>query len=198
MPAVKIKRKLFRLVGLLFPATLYLIPGGYGLAATGGILILFIATMLTLEVYRFRYPGVNRWLFEHFHAFTKEKERTRVSTTTLFLIACLLTILLFPRSVAIAAVLFLVVGDPVAEVIGLRYGRIRLMGKTLEGTLAGFGACLAAGALARWLPLGLDWSVLLAGAAVASLAELLPLPIDDNFTIPLAAGLAMALVLAWR
>jgi len=39
--------------------------------------------------------------------------------------------------------------------------------------------------------------VLLAGAAVASFAELLPLPIDDNFTIPLAAGLAMALVLAW-
>jgi len=196
MSQVKFKRKLFRLVGLLFPA-LYLLFGSWGRFVTIGVLILFIATMLTLEVYRFRYPGVNRWLFEHFKAFTKEKEQTRVSTTTYFLIASLLTVLLFPRGVAVAAILFLVAGDPVAEIVGVLYGRVRLLGKSVEGTLAGFAACLAMAALAKTLPLGLGWPALLAGAAAATLAELLPLPLDDNFTIPLAAGLALWLVSLW-
>lgn len=194
---VKFKRKLFRLVGFLFPA-LYLGLGEYGRWATIGVLLLFIATMFTLEVYRFRYPGVNRWLFEHFKSFTKEKERARVSTTTLFLVASLLTVVLFPRGIAIAAILFLVVGDPVAEIVGLRYGRVPLLGKSLEGTLAGLCACLLMAALARALPLGLGWPALLAGAVAATVAELLPIPVDDNFTIPLAAGLAMALVSGWH
>jgi dolichol kinase len=191
----KIRRKLFRMVGLLFPGIYAagdaVLPGAGWVAATA-ILVLFLLSMLTLEYVRFRRPGVNRWLFEHFRGFTKEKERRRTSSTTLFLLSCLLTILVFGRPVAIAAILMLVFGDPVAEWVGTRFGRVRLLGKTLEGTLGGWTACALASLPLALLP-ELTIGVVLIGAAAAALCELLPLGVDDNFTIPLGAGLAMTL-----
>ena len=54
-------------------------------------------------------------------------------------------------------------------------------------------ACLA---WAAYLALSgfLPWSVVLAGALVASLVELLPIPLDDNVGITLFAGYAMKLI----
>ena len=157
------------------------------------ILALFIGTMVWLESWRFRNPRVNRWLFEHFKGFTKEKERDRLSTTTLFLVAAFLTIVLFDRTVAIPALLFLTVGDPIAEIVGVSYGRLRILrGKTLEGTAAGAAACFVAGSpLLLVHDLGLSLPVLAVGAVAAAVTELLPFPIDDNFTIPFGSAVAM-------
>jgi dolichol kinase len=200
MPEVKIKRKLFRLVGLLFPILYalgdFIVPGTGWIAATA-VLVSFLGIMFTLEYARFSRPGVNRWLFDHFRSFTKEKERARTSSTTFFLLACLLTILLFNKGVAIAAMLMLVFGDPVAEMVGTRWGRTPLMGKSLQGTLGGLCACLIAATPLILAPLGLGAVVIVAGALAATLFELIPLPIDDNFSIPLGAGAVMTLVQAF-
>ncbi len=194
---ILVKRKLFRMVGLLFPSVYLLsgllLPPRYDRIPVLVILALFVGWMIFLESWRFRNPKVNRWLFDHFKGFTKEKERERLSTTTLFLIAAFLTIAIFDRGVAIPALLFLTVGDPVAEIVGVNYGRLKILrGKTLEGTLAGAAACLLAGSPLLLIDsLGLDLPVLAVGAAAAALTELLPFPIDDNFTIPLGSALAM-------
>jgi len=194
---ILVKRKLFRMVGLLFPSVYLLsgllLPPRYDRIPVLVILALFVGWMIFLESWRFRNPKVNRWLFDHFKGFTKEKERERLSTTTLFLIAAFLTIAIFDRGVAIPALLFLTVGDPVAEIVGVNYGRLKILrGKTLEGTLAGAAACLLAGSPLLLIgSLGLDLPVLAVGAAAAALTELLPFPIDDNFTIPLGSALAM-------
>src|SRR5262245_17490418 len=138
MPELKLKRKLFRMVGLLFPALYALgnaVVPGLGWLAPACVLVLFLAVMIALEYARFHRPGVNRWLFEHFRAYTKEKERARTSSTTFFLLACLLTLLVFNTGIAIAAMLMLVFGDPVAEMVGTRWGRVPLLDKSLEGTL---------------------------------------------------------------
>ena len=194
---ILVKRKLFRMVGLLFPLVYLLsglaLPAWYDRIPVLLILALFIGWMLFLESWRFRNPKVNRWLFERFKGFTKEKERDRVSSTTLFLTAAAVTIILFPRGVAMPALLFLTFGDPVAEIVGVNYGKLKVLrGKTLEGTLAGAAACFLAGAcLLPVKSLGLTIPVLLVGAAAAALTELMPFPVDDNFTIPLGAGIAM-------
>lgn len=194
---ILVKRKLFRMVGLLFPSVYLLsgllLPPRYDRIPVLVILALFVGWMIFLESWRFRNPKVNRWLFDHFKGFTKEKERERLSTTTLFLIAAFLTIAIFDRGVAIPALLFLTVGDPVAEIVGVNYGRLKILrGKTLEGALAGAAACLLAGSPLLLIDsLGLDLPVLAVGAAAAALTELLPFPIDDNFTIPLGSALAM-------
>ncbi len=191
------KRKLFRMVGLLFPIVYLLsgllLPPRYDRIPVLLILGVFIGWMLFLESWRFRNPKVNRWLFEHFKGFTKEKEREKVSTTTHFLIAACITIVLFPRGIAVAALLFLTVGDPMAEIVGVTWGRLRILGgKTLEGTLAGAAACFLAGLpLLSIGGLGLSLPILAVGAAAAALTELLPLPVDDNLSIPLGSGAAM-------
>ena len=191
------KRKLFRMIGFLFPL-LYLASGHFlsppfDRLPVLAILALFIGTMVFLESWRFRNPKVNRWMFEHFKGFTKDKERERISSTTLFLAAAALTILLFPRGVAIAALLFLTVGDPIAEIVGTRWGRLRILReKTLEGALAGAGACFLAGVpLLLADGLGLTLPLIAIGAAAAAVTELLPFPLDDNFTIPFGSALAM-------
>ena len=199
MPEIKLKRKLFRMVGLLFPL-LYALGDrareGAGWILAASVLVVFLGIMIALEWARFRRPGVNRWLFDRFRAFTKEKERERASSTTLFIVACLLAVLLFNKGVATAAMICLVFGDPVAELAGTRWGRTPLLGKSLEGTLAGLAACLLATAPLAALPLGLTLAVIAAGAAAATLFELLPLPVDDNFSIPLGAGAVMTLAQA--
>ncbi|HET6372592.1 MAG TPA: aspartyl protease family protein [Candidatus Polarisedimenticolia bacterium] len=196
MPEIKPKRKLFRLVGLLFPLLYSAVDAaatGFGWAATVGVLVLFLVIMITLEYARFRKPGVNTWLFDRFSSFTKEKERGRTSSTTFFLLACLIVVLLFDKGVAIASMLMLVAGDPVAEIVGTRWGRTRLLGKSLEGTLAGFAACIAVTAPLTMAPLRLSLPIIVAGAAAATLAELVVLRLDDNFSIGIAAGLVMTL-----
>lgn len=194
---ILIKRKLFRMVGFLFPV-LYLVSGlliepPWDRAPVLALLILFIGVMVWLESWRFRNPKVNRWLFEHFKGFTKEKERAKISTTSLFLASALITIIVFPRGITIAALLFLTVGDPVAEIIGVNFGRIKIFGgKTLEGTLAGFLSCALIGwPLLLIERLELDPTLLLIGAGAAALTELFALRVDDNFTVPIGSGLAM-------
>ena len=56
--------------------------------------------------------------------------------------------------------------------------------------LACLATCLV---IARIVP-GLSWPVSIVGAAMATLIELLPIPLDDNLRIPLAAGFAMTLM----
>jgi dolichol kinase len=68
-----------------------------------------------------------------------------------------------------------------------------MFGKTLEGSIACFVVCYG---LTLIIPgPNLPFPVGLVGALVATVFELLPIPLDDNFRIPLSAGFAMELLL---
>ena len=100
-----------------------------------------------------------------------------------------------------AAILFLVLGDMTAAIIGVSFGGDRLgkfkLGrqgkKSLEGTLAMFFVCFVVGcsifAHVRLREYPVFW-----GALVATLTELHePFGINDNLTIPLFSSIAMQL-----
>ncbi|MCX6802180.1 MAG: SEC59/DGK1/VTE5 family protein [Candidatus Diapherotrites archaeon] len=100
-----------------------------------------------------------------------------------------LALFVFQRGEIIAPALVpLVFGDGIAAIAGKRWGKHEIInGKTVEGTLAGFTAsCLA---LALFLP---SWTAVIAVSAVAMAAELLPL--DDNFSMPVAAGIVLYII----
>ena len=61
----------------------------------------------------------------------------------------------------------------------------------MSGTLCGFVVCGLAG---KAIGLPVDDLVIIFGAFVAMVVELIPSPVNDNVTIPLSAGLAMALI----
>ena len=100
------------------------------------------------------------------------------------------------REVAVAACEFLVFGDTAAALVGKSFGRFRVFDKTLEGSLACFVVCGAVGwTLSALHPAQLPLPVALAGAFVATIFEILPVPVDDNLKIPLSAGLVMHFLL---
>ncbi|MEZ5358751.1 MAG: SEC59/DGK1/VTE5 family protein [Candidatus Zixiibacteriota bacterium] len=99
-----------------------------------------------------------------------------------------LTIALFPKPIAIAALVFIIIGDTAAALIGRRFGKHKIIGKkSFEGSFA----CLASLAAVSFLIPGLPTPVGLAGAFVATLAELFTGKIDDNFTVPISSGFVM-------
>ncbi len=113
-------------------------------------------------------------------------------------LAVLLLILIFPSRLDIAAAAWgiLAFGDGAATLVGRRVGGQRLpwnAEKTIAGTI-GFVACATAGgiALAWWTrPDASRWFTILAPLAAAiagGLVESIPVRLDDNISVPVAAG----------
>jgi dolichol kinase len=82
----------------------------------------------------------------------------------------------------------LIYGDSVSTIFGIKFGKHKLIGKrTWEGTIAGMLAALPF--LAILFPI----QIALATAIIAMLAELLP--INDNFSIPIATAIFLSIML---
>lgn len=147
---------------------------------------------LTGELLRFAYPPFNEWLLRRLGAFFKKQERFRITGATYLLIGALGAFVLFDYRISALALFYLSVADPVAAFVGVKYGRLRIGVKTLEGSLAFLAASLVIAAVfavtGTWGPF---WRAAM-GTVAATLVEVLPLPIDDNITIPLSAAAVLA------
>jgi dolichol kinase len=188
--ASELKRKAIHLASLSIPVGYFLSPASWDAWWQRGLLALVILS-LAIEVFRLNHPRT-RYVFRHFFGeMLRNHEEATLLGSTYLLIACLLSIHLFDKPVAVLALSFLILGDTVAAIVGKWIGRVRLFGKTLEGSLACFAVCYG---LTAAVP-GVSFPAGLVGAAVATLFELLPIPLDDNFRIPLSAGFAMELLL---
>ena len=134
-----------------------------------------------------------RWFFRRFFGeLIREHERFNLLGSTYLLIAALLAVEMFPQRLAAAALGFTILGDGMAALVGKGWGRTRFFKKSFEGAAGGLAACLGWAAFLAATGV-LPWSVVLVGALVASLVELLPIPLDDNLGITLFAGYAMKL-----
>jgi dolichol kinase len=110
-------------------------------------------------------------------------------TTALFLMA-----VLFSPLACSLGIVVLAVGDPVAAVVGRRFGRRKLINnRSIEGTLAfwisgGLAAAVTLGVYGPAMSLGALATVAVGGALAGALVELFSRRLDDNFTIPLATA----------
>lgn len=187
------------------PRTIFHILGGGVLACLGYfpsspwnrllLLGVFLFT-LAVEAGRRYVPSVKELTNRLLGVFMRPSERDGVTGTPAFTGGVFLAFLLFPRGIALAALVPLLVGDRAAVLAGKGFGRIRMWGKTLEGSLAFVAATFAAYlVLTSLYPSAIPFprTVLLAASFIGAMAEMLPRPLDDNFTIPLAVGLFLIL-----
>ncbi|HEX9976025.1 MAG TPA: SEC59/DGK1/VTE5 family protein [Dehalococcoidales bacterium] len=182
------KRGLFHMfAGLSIPIAALFLSQTVMLISVGIVTLAF----WLIEVLRLKYPAVNRLFLLVFKAVVREEETSRLTGASYMLLASLLAVWVFPRDIAVLALSFLAVGDPLATIIGQRWGRRRIFGKTLEGDLACLIACIAVGLVFRQVGVDLAWPTILLGALSATVAQAVSLPINDNLTIPLFAGLVM-------
>ena len=183
-------RRLWHLIGgSFFPILALFVPKGILLIILGTVTAIFVVW----GIVRLNAPRVNRWVVSHLGVILKEEERYRLTGTTYLLLSSLAVFLLFEKYVAIASLLFLSIGDLMATVIGGKYGRRIVFNKSLEGSLACLATCLLIGMLMTRLSPTMVLPVAVVGAASATIVELLPIPIDDNLTIPLFSAGIMSL-----
>lgn len=137
------------------------------------------------------FTGTGRSLFDRvFGLMVRPEETERLTGATYLLASSWLTIFLFPQAVAIICLLFLTVSDAVAALVGKSIGKMRIYGKTVEGSAAFFSVSAIMTALFYdHLAAGL------LGALTATLAELLPSRINDNVSIPLLSGCVLFLLI---
>ena len=189
------RRKAIHLTFLALPLALLFepLPWPRGRAEWSALLIVAVVGAIAIDVVRVHDRRVGSMFRTLLGGMLREHERASLLGSTYLLIAALLAVELFPQTIAAAALGFTVLGDAFAAIVGRGWGRPRFFGKSIEGALAGFTACLAWAALLGWTG-HLPWGVVLVGAAVASLVEFLPIPLDDNLGVTLFAGYVMKLL----
>ena len=181
---VEIKRKIVHLATLV-------VPVGYLLTSEETVLLFlipFFLCFLTVDLLRHFHSGLASLFRKYFFGrVLREEEKPTLMGSTYFLFSTILTILLFPKSIAIASLLILIVADTAAALVGRGIGRISIFGKTLEGSLAFFFSSL----LIVWIYPNLNRFSGGLAALGATVIEILPIKVNDNLTIPLVAGAIM-------
>jgi dolichol kinase len=157
------------------------------------LLIALALAAIAIDVIRIHDHRVQRFFGRFFGELIREHERFNLLGSTYLVIAALLAVEIFPQRVAAAALGYTILGDGLAALVGKGWGRTRFFNKTLEGAAGGLAACLGWAVFLGGTGL-LPWGMVLTGALVASLVELLPIPLDDNLGITLFAGYAMKLL----
>jgi dolichol kinase len=187
LTGVEIARKVVHLVTLS-------IPIGYSLMAKETVLIILLLLFLgflSVDVLRHYHSGMASLFRKYFiGTVLREKEKATLMGSTYFLFSTLLTILLFPKSIAITSLYILILADTSAALVGKGIGKISIFGKTLEGSIAFFFCAL----LIVWIYPNLDHFSGSLAALGATVIEILPTRIDDNLTIPLVAAAIMFFV----
>ncbi len=118
-----------------------------------------------------------------------------VTAPIFFAAGIMLTLTLFPPPISYASIAIFTLGDSFATLLGKKMGRHSLpynRSKKVEGTL--FGFLFAALGASVFISPVMSLSKLLVGVASGMIMESLPTPVNDNLTIPLAAGLTLFLL----
>jgi len=171
---------------IVVPVWVYLMP------PTPALLGLIIASLVTVAVDLLRLSDhrLRRFFLHLFRSLIRPHEEEHLLGSTHYMIAALLSVIVFDHEVAIAALAFLVLGDAAAAIVGKQFGKPLYWGKSPHGSIACFAVCLAVG-----IPLLGSTPIALIGATAATVAEALPSPLDDNMRVPIFSGIAMQLAL---
>lgn len=198
----ELRRKAFHLIGSLIPIVYYFLDREtalIGLSIINAVLLLIEWLRLNGKI---ELPKV----------LLRPHENKQVAAYIYFQMAALISILVFDKTIAIAALLMLAFGDTASGLAGsmIKGGDIRnhdtkrMVIKPLPIMAAMFVVCLMTGLVLLSLPLAKDMAYLslpvyVAGAAGATLGDAIPLriygrPVDDNLMIPLLSGVFMSVI----
>ena len=143
----------------------------------------------------------NAAMMAFFRPIAHEQERDRINSATWYMTSLVLLALTESPLLCVTGVAVLGLADPLAGLVGRRFGRVRLInGRSLEGSLTFVvvGTLAARSAMLlvdTSISSGLLWLTALAAAIAGGVAELASRRVDDNLSIPMAAaGTAAALL----
>jgi dolichol kinase len=182
----ELARKAFHVSSASLPLLVWAAPRWLAL----GVLLPTAAVAVAVDWTRLRYRGPRYLFLRYTRRMLRHHERRRFAGATYMAVAYAAAVVLFPRPIAVMAMLFNGFGDAAAALVGKRFGRHRTRwGKSWEGFAAGLAVNLAVGLAISSLSAGVLPAVAAAaGATAAAVLEFLDLPIDDNVRVTLGGG----------
>lgn len=190
----EVARKFLHMCSFLIVLFIYFTGKMTACIVIGALLaLLFIGNTLILSS---RFKIINEIKVKYFSFLLREDEKYGYISSNWFLLGCFLSVLLFPKYIAMLGITVLIFGDAFAALVGMKFGKHKFKnGKSLEGTL-GFMAVSFLFLAAFAVVLRLDLPFIAASAIsipIVAVAEIYSkqLKIDDNLTIPLVFGFSM-------
>lgn len=171
---------------LVIPVSMYI-----GVSTTIILLLLAIAIFAIAEIAR-----ISGKHFPLIHSITykaaSSSESLEFATAPIFLaLGIIFSFSLFPTRINYAAIMMLSVGDSAAAILGRLFGKTPFpfnKRKHLEGFLGGWAFSFISTLLV------IPPFQALVGSTVGMLIEVLPLPINDNLSIPMTTGAILVLL----
>ena len=189
IPLSEYKRKLIHLFNLAIPfGYLYVFPEKWVFVK---LLSILMVLFIIFDILRHKVTWVKS-LFSLFidSMLRSHEQEGKLTGATWVMIGAVISIILFSKPVAIIALFFMSIGDTAAGLIGQRYGKHKIWNKSWEGFFGGLFVCIIIGMNYSLLPM----TISLSGAVAAMVMEIVPIPLDDNFKIPLGAGAIMMML----
>lgn len=186
----ELARKAVHLASCAIPLGIWLLGRPIALWVLAGLVVV----ALVIELGRLFVPAWQGVIKRGLGWMMRRDESRAFSGATYVVISGLICCYFFAAPIAIAVLLFLSISDALASLVGRAVGGPGLFGKSFAGNLAFLVSASAIVWLVQPVALGLG----LLAALIATIVEALPLRwgklrIDDNFSIPLSAGLVMSL-----
>jgi dolichol kinase len=128
----------------------------------------------------------------------KKKKRLILNGASWVLISAVITVLVFPKIVAVVAFMILIISDMSAALIGRKFGKTKLFNKSLEGTMAFIVSAIIVVLVIGYFFNG-NWVFYVAGISAAIIGGFVEayskkMKVDDNLSIPASVGIVMLLV----
>ncbi|MEO0075504.1 MAG: hypothetical protein ABIK31_05275 [candidate division WOR-3 bacterium] len=148
---------------------------------------------ITIDYIRLHSKAVRKPFLILFGQMLRRREFNSFTGGTYLLLASFISMIIFPEpGIFICATSFLVIGDTVAALVGLKFGRQKVFRKSVEGTVACLISCLLIAFVVSKLPQkSLVLGVGIIGAFAATIVEALPIEVNDNVVIPIVSGAIM-------
>jgi dolichol kinase len=181
-------RKGIHLMTFVIPMSTFILPKAWVLVIAGSALTVAAA----VETARFFWPGFARLFYRLTGRLLRDYERKRLTGATYLFVGSFLAILFFEKWIAVSVILFVVVSDALAALVGKHWGKIFIYrDRTLEGSAVFF---ISASAVVLLVP-GSRFIVGFTGVFVAFCVDVFfSRVVDDNLSIPLASGSVMQIL----
>jgi dolichol kinase len=201
---LQLRRKLQHITtGMLF----YLLEPIFDRTQASILLWFGAGVVFLFHIVRLHYPNINQYFMEVCKAYLRPHERHALPGAFYFFVGVAIAVTMFPRRIALLALLYLSIGDPIASYFGVVYGAKSFRfsnGKSVVGMMAMMTLCfiMTLGFFAvRGGMMGMDWGIAeilswaIIGAVSAAMAESLPIlhimGLDDNLKVPVISGSAL-------
>ncbi len=172
----ELKRKFIHLISLVLVFFYFYFLESYGQLISISPILFFLFIFLILEGLRIKGTKI-----PIYNSFFRPREKKKLGTHIYFLIGVIIVLYSFDLDIAVAAILMLALGDTVAALVGLRFGKHQ--DSTKEGTMAELITDLIIGLIL------LPSFIAIPMAFMATFSEAFFKKIEDNFIVPVLSAL---------